>query len=202
LYAAGGAAAISVLTEPAQFDGALADLVAVASAVEVPAMRKDFLVDPYQLFEARAAGAGGALLILRILDDARLGAMLDAAAEAGLFVLLEAFDVHDLVRAAAALARERAGRPPVLVGVNTRDLATLEVNAGRLAALRSHVPAGVPAVAESGLSTPEEAAAAARVGYRVALVGGALMRSPDPCTRVRDLIAAGRDALAAREVVR
>ncbi len=220
LYAAGGAAAVSVLTEPERFGGDLADLEAVAGAVSIPAMRKDFLVDPYQVYEARATGAGGVLLILRMLDDARLGAMLDAAAECGLFALLEAFDRRDLERAAAIagardgahrdgahLGRARdagspAARPPILFGVNTRDLVTLEVDPDRLATLRAHLPSGGPAVAESGIATPAEAAAAARLGYRMALVGGALMRAADPAMRTRDLLAAGRAAIAAREAAR
>jgi indole-3-glycerol phosphate synthase len=220
LYAAGGACAVSVLTEPERFGGDLADLVAVAGAIAVPAMRKDFLVAPYQVYEARAAGAGGVLLILRMLDDARLGAMLDAAAECGLFALLEAFDRRDLERAralpavrdsgrregarheGARRAEARAPRPLILFGVNTRDLTTLEVDTDRLAALGTHLPSGGPAVAESGLDTPGEAAAAARLGYRMALVGGALMRAADPATRLREFLAAGRAAIAAREAAR
>ena len=122
-YASAGAAAISVLTEPHRFDGALEHLEAVAGAVDVPAMRKDFLVDPVQVWEGRVAGAGGVLLITRMLDDATLAAMLDAAAECGMFALVECFDAEDCRRTASAIG----GRDGVLVGVNTRDLRTLEV---------------------------------------------------------------------------
>lgn len=190
-YAAGGAAAISVLTEPTRFDGRPDDLRAVAAAVDVPVLRKDFLVDAYQVWEARAWGAGGVLLIVRMLDDATLAAMVDAAAEAGLFVLLEAFDAEELGRAGAVLDRGAEA----MVGVNTRDLVTLAVDPHRLADLAPAMPAGVVGVAESGLQTAEDAAAAARLGYRAALVGSALVRSADPRTLVADMRAAGAAAL-------
>ena len=175
-YVAGGAAAISVLTEPSRFDGDLADLEAVAAAVPVPAMRKDFLVDPIQVYEARAAGAGGVLLILRMLDDARLAALLDAAEELGLFVLLEAFDAEDLARVPADCRH--------LVGLNCRDLGTLEVEPDRFAALAGAFPAGCVRVAESGLETPEDAARVRSLGYDLGLVGTALMRASDPTALV------------------
>lgn len=201
-YAAGGAAAVSVLTEPARFDGSLEHLARVAATLaplDVPAMRKDFLVDPYQLHEARAAGAGGALLIVRMLSRDTLGEMLDCARDLSLFALLEAFDEDDLA-IAAELARPDparapgAGRPPVLVGVNCRDLQTLEVVPGRFAALAAQLPPGVPRVAESGLDQPADAARVVRDGYDVALVGGALMRAGDPRAAVRAFLAAGRGA--------
>jgi indole-3-glycerol phosphate synthase len=193
-YAGGGAAAVSVLTEPARFGGSLDDLaetVAALRPVGVPALRKDFLVDPCQLLEARAAGAGGALLIVAMLDDVLLGEMLATAAEHGLFVLLEAFDEADLERA-GTLAADRPGSAPVLVGVNTRDLRTLEVDAARLARLAPRLPPGIPAVAESGLHTAEDAGRAAGLGYRLALVGTALMRAADPGGLVAGMVAAGR----------
>ena len=190
-YAAAGAAAISVLTEPSRFDGALADLEAAASAAgSVPVMRKDFLVDPVQVAEAAAAGAGGVLLIARMLDDATLDACLQAAADAARFVLLEAFDRVDLERSAARVG-SWAGLP-LLVGVNTRDLSTLAVDPDRLASLAAHLPAGVPAVAESGLVGPEDAARVRRLGYPVALVGSALMSAEDPEGLLSAMIAAGR----------
>lgn len=191
-YAAAGAAAVSVLTEPSRFDGSLEDLRRAARALGaagIPAMRKDFLVDPWQVLEARACGAGGVLLILAMLDDATAGEMLSAAREQGLFVLLEAFDAADLERA----ARLAAGRSGVLAGVNTRDLRTLAVDPGRLESLAPLLPDGVPAVAESGIATPGDAARAAALGYRLALVGTALMRSPAPADLARDMIAAGRE---------
>jgi len=137
LYVAGGAAAVSVLTEPDRFGGELADLQAVAAAVAVPAMRKDFLVEPYQVYEARAAGAGGVLLILRILDDAQLGAMLDAAAECGLFALVEAFDRRDLERAKALRGATGSGSggttiSPVPIS-SARDAPGCPINSAKLA---------------------------------------------------------------------
>jgi len=193
VYAGAGAAALSVLTEPTRFGGRLAHLAAVARAVELPVLRKDFLVDPLQVLEARAHGASGVLLILALLDDARLEELLDEARACGLFVLLEAFTRAELVRAASVLARP--GRPQILVGVNTRDLVTLSVDRTRLSELAPHLPRSAPSVAESGLATPEDARAAAALGYRLALVGSALMTSPDPATSARALLAAGREAL-------
>ncbi|MFU8820095.1 MAG: indole-3-glycerol phosphate synthase TrpC [Gammaproteobacteria bacterium] len=196
-YGAAGAAAVSVLTEPARFGGSLADLGAAACALYprgVPAMRKDFLVAPWQVLEARAAGAGGVLLIVAMLADAALAELLAAAREQGLFVLLEAFDEADLERAAPWLGAA-PGAPPVLVGVNSRDLRTLAVDPGRLARLAPRLPPGVPAVAESGLHTAADAAAAAALGYRLALVGTALMRAANPEQLAAAMIAAGREAV-------
>ncbi len=196
-YAAGGAAAVSVLTEPSCFDGQLGHLADCAAALRplgVPVLRKDFLVDPYQLCEARAAGAGGALLIVRLLDDAMLAEMLDFARELRLFVLLEAFDEGDIDRAAAAIGRNAAAPDDVLLGVNCRDLESLAVERSRLAALAPRLPVGRTRVAESGLETPVDCAAAARAGYGMALVGGALMSAGDPEEAVRRMLAAGRAA--------
>lgn len=196
-YARGGAAAISVLTEPERFDGDLAHLERAARALAplgVPAMRKDFLVDARQLHEARVHGAGGALLIIRMLERARLVEMLDCAAELGLFVLLEAFDAAD-VAAAHALVRGWRGRPDdCLVGVNSRNLQTLQVVPDSLDALARTLPARYPRVAESGLATPADAARLARAGYSMALVGTALMSTDDPAALARAMIAAGRGA--------
>ena len=193
-YARGGAVALSVLTEPDAFAGHLDHLTAAATAVEIPAMRKDFLVDPYQVLETRAAGGGGILLIARILTDGRLQEMLDAAGEMGCFVLLEAFGVNDLDRVAPFVGR--ATPPRVLLGLNARDLATLEVDDRRLERLAPFFPPGALRVAESGFAAPADAARAARVGYRAALVGTTLMRHPDPASAIAALIAAGRAALA------
>jgi indole-3-glycerol phosphate synthase len=152
-------------------------------------MRKDFLVDPYQVWEARAWGAGGVLLIARMVDEVCLSEQLHAAREAGLFALVEAFDAEDLHRAARVIP---SGGPPVLVGVNTRDLTTLKVRASRLAELASALPPGVPAVAESGMRSADDLAASAKLGYRLGLVGTALMRSADPSGLVREMIRRGR----------
>lgn len=186
-YAAGGAAAISVLTEPSRFDGALAHLEEVAAAApNTPVMRKDFLVEPVQVLEARKAGASGVLLITTMLDDAKLRAMRDCAWEHGMFVLLESFDKEDLTRSSRFL--DGAGQ--LLIGVNTRDLRTLEVDAGRLRNLAPSLP-DAPCVAESGLHGPEDAARVAGWGYSMALVGTALMRSEDPTGLVAAMTDAG-----------
>jgi indole-3-glycerol phosphate synthase len=189
-YEAGGACALSVLTEPTRFEGELAHLAAAAGAVAAPVMRKDFLVDPLQVLEARAAGASGVLLVLRLLDDHQLEGMLAAAREHGLFVLLEAFDAADLSRAARVL--ERARRPALWIGVNARDLVTLAVDRDRHRVLASRLPSGVPCVAESGLERADDVRAARAAGYRLALVGSALMRAADPRSCARSLLAAGR----------
>jgi indole-3-glycerol phosphate synthase len=192
-YARGGAAAVSVLTEPSRFGGdlaQLADAAAVLAPHGVPVLRKDFLVEPYQLYESRAAGAGGVLLIVRLLDDARMSELLDCALEAGLFVLLEAFDDGDVAR--AAQAPQRGGQ--VLVGVNCRNLATLAVDPGRFRALASGLPRDRIRVAESGIGTPEDCAELVRSGYDMALVGGALMTAEDPEKAVAAMLAAGRAA--------
>ena len=153
-YAAGGAAAFSVLTEPSRFDGELAHLEEVVAAVpETPVMRKDFLIDPVQVLEARAAGASGVLLITTMLDDATLRAMLDCAFEHGMFVLLESFDEEDLVRSAQFLD----GKGQLLIGVNTRNLRTLDVDATRLETLAPLLP-DARCVAESGLRVADDAA--------------------------------------------
>jgi len=197
-YAAGGAAACSILTEPTRFDGELSHLDLATRTLlpyGVPAMRKDFLVDPYQVLEARAHGAAGVLLIVRMVPRERLVAMLDAAVDLGLFVLLEAFDADD-VAAAVSIAREREGRDEqVLMGLNCRDLESLAIDPGRFALLRDRLPAGWPAVAESGVATPDDAARVAALGYRLALVGTSLMRRADPTEAVRELLEAGRGAL-------
>ena len=189
-YASGGAAAISVLTEPSRFDGDLAHLESVAAAVPgTPVMRKDFLVDPAQVLEARKAGASGVLLITTMLDDAALGSMIDVAFEHGMFVLLESFDEDDLSRSAQML--DRGGQ--LLIGVNTRNLRTLEVDGGRLQRLGPSLP-DARCVAESGLHSAEDAARVAQWGYTMALVGTALMRSDEPTALVREMREAGSAA--------
>lgn len=189
-YAAGGAAAISVLTEPSRFDGELAHLEEVVEAVpNTPVMRKDFLVEPVQVLEARASGASGVLLITTMLDDAKLRAMLDCAFEHGMFVLLESFDEDDLRRSAQVIDNEGQ----LLIGVNTRNLRTLEVDTERLQKLGPLLP-DATCVAESGLRVPEDAARVTAWGYSMALVGTALMRSDDPTALVRSMREAGAAA--------
>ena len=198
-YARAGAAAVSVLTEPTRFDGSLEHLEVAARVLvrgrRVPAMRKDFLVDPYQVLEARAAGAGGVLVILRMLTDGAVAALLDCARELGLFVLLETFDESDIERA-HALVESRCDIPygTLLAGLNCRDLDTLQVVPGRLEALANTLPADVPRVAESGVASATDAARIAAAGYDLALVGSALMAASDPAGLVRELLSAGRGA--------
>jgi indole-3-glycerol phosphate synthase len=200
-YAKAGAAAVSILTEPSRFDGSLEDLVAGAGALsplQVPAMRKDFLVDAYQVLEGRAAGAGGVLAIIRMLPRPELERLVDSALELGMFVLLEAFDAPDIELAHVLVDARRERRDLLLVGVNSRDLATLKVVPGRLDALASSLPVDVKRVAESGVATPEDAARAAANGYDLALVGSALMSSPDPALLARTMLAEARAAVEMR----
>jgi indole-3-glycerol phosphate synthase len=197
-YADGGAAAISVLTEPSRFDGDLTHLEEVVAAVpNTPVMRKDFLVEPVQIQEARKAGASGVLLITTMLSDAKLREMLDRAWEHGLFVLLEAFDEEDLRRTSMLLENQadgdRAENGQLLVGVNTRNLRTLEVDPDRLRNLAPALPRA-RCVAESGLWLPEDAARVAGWGYQMALVGTALMRSDDPAALLSAMREAGSAA--------
>jgi indole-3-glycerol phosphate synthase len=192
-YAQAGAAAISVLTEPSRFDGELAHVTRSVQSLagRVPVMRKDFLVDPYQVYEARAAGAGGVLIILRMLPRDELLVLIEAAGESGLFALLEGFDEPDL-RLAQELVSKYARQLPLLVGVNCRDLATLEVVPGRLEELAPLLPDDVPKVAESGVTDERDAQRLAGCGYDVALVGSALMQAADPLQLARAMLAAGR----------
>ncbi len=196
-YAGAGACAVSVLTEPERFGGDIDHLRRVACALAplgVPAMAKDFLVAPEQLFAARLAGAGGVLLIVRMLDDARLTEMLDAAMGLGLFVLLEAFDAEDLDRASDVMGRRDFAPGRLLLGINCRDLRTLKVDTGRFDGMTEHFPAGSCRVAESGIETAGDAARVAALGYSVALVGTALMKTADPARLLQQMIEQGRAA--------
>ncbi|HEX6636683.1 MAG TPA: indole-3-glycerol-phosphate synthase [Steroidobacteraceae bacterium] len=198
-YASAGAAAVSILTEPSRFDGSLADLEQGARALQamsVPAMRKDFIVDRYQVLEGRYAGAGGVLAILRMIPRPALEQVIDTALEQRMFVLLEAFDEPDIELAHALVEARRAHRSQLLVGVNSRDLVTLKVVPGRLDALADKLPRDVKRVAESGVATAEDAARMARHGYDLALVGSALMSAADPAALARDMLSAARKARA------
>jgi indole-3-glycerol phosphate synthase len=198
-YARAGAAAVSVLTEPTRFDGSLDHLRIAAQALQplaVPAMRKDFLVDPYQVIEARAAGAGGVLAILRMLSPSELEALVAQARALELFVLLEAFDEQDLERLDGVL--RRLGGEGLLAGVNSRDLQTLQVIPSRLEQLAGRLPRGIPRVAESGVGSAEDARRVAEAGYDLALVGSALMSGNDPATLAGAMLSAARAARAAR----
>jgi indole-3-glycerol phosphate synthase len=195
-YATAGAAAVSVLTEPSEFQGELAHLELTARALQpvgIPAMRKDFLVDPYQVAEARVAGASGVLIILRMLAREELQALMAEAERLGLFVLLEAFDEADIELAHELVAGYRESpNPTVLVGVNCRDLVTLQVVPERLERLGPLLPRGVPRVAESGVTCAADAIRVRAAGYDIALVGSALMRTRDPEELLRQMLCAGR----------
>ena len=180
-YAAGGAAAISVLTEQRRFGGSLEDLRAVRAAVTTPLLRKDFIVTGYQLLEARAAGADLVLLIVAALDDVLLGDLHQQARELGLTVLTEVHDEAEVARALDVGA--------TLVGVNARNLKTLEVHADTFARLAALLPADVVKVAESGITGRDDAARFAAQGADVVLVGEALVRHGDPQAAVAELVA-------------
>jgi indole-3-glycerol phosphate synthase len=201
-YAQGGACAVSVLTEPTRFGGTLdhlAQAVAALTPLKVPAMRKDFLVDPYQVMEARAAGAGGVLVIVRMLDRSHITELLDCAAMLKMFVLLEAFDANDLAATSAILAPRKQHGEQVLVGLNCRDLDTLAIDLSRLEELADQLPTGHASVAESGVNSLEDVRKIVDASYRVALVGTTLMHSADPRKLLGDMLATGRErAMAVR----
>ena len=171
-YAAGGAAAISVLTEQRRFGGSLADLRAVRAAVDTPLLRKDFIVTDYQLWEARAAGADLALLIVAALDDDELRRLHDLAGELGLTTLVEVHDEAETERAVAL------GAP--LVGVNARNLKTLEIDQATFGRLAPQIPDDVVKVAESGVLGPDDVRRHVGEGARAVLVGEALVKDGDP----------------------
>jgi indole-3-glycerol phosphate synthase len=179
-YEAGGAAAISVLTEPRHFHGSLADLQAVRSSVSLPVLRKDFAIHPSQVIEARASGADAVLLIVAALTDADLRALLSAAEDLGLATLVETHADEDLHRALESDA--------TLIGVNARDLETLEVDVPGALARVQLVPDDRIAVFESGISTRANVDDALAAGASAILVGEALMRAADPARAVRKLL--------------
>jgi indole-3-glycerol phosphate synthase len=176
-YQAGGAAVISVLTEQRRFGGSLADLDAVRAAVELPVLRKDFTVDPYQIWEARAHGADLILLIVAALTDEELAEFLDLAARLGLHCLVETHTAEEVERAIAAGAR--------IIGVNVRNLKTLDVDRSVFAPLAAAIPAGCVVVAESGVRDLDDVSAYAAAGASAILVGEALVRTDSP----RELLA-------------
>jgi indole-3-glycerol phosphate synthase len=179
-----GASALSVLTEEAHFDGSLDDLARVASAVRAPVLRKDFILDPIQLYEARACGAAAVLLIVRLLGPGRLGELLALARELGLAGLVE---VHAEAELETAL-----GCGATLVGVNARDLDTLAVDPGLVARLLPAVPEGHVAVAESGLASRADVERVAARGADAVLVGTAISGASDPAAALRALLGVPR----------
>ena len=178
-YEAAGAAAISVLTEPVHFDGSLADLRAVHLATTIPVLRKDFLVHPAQLIEARVAGADAVLLIAAALSEIELKAMLNAAQDLELGALVEAHSAEDLAKALGIDAK--------VVGVNARDLESLDVHEDPALLLLESVPKDRIAVFESGISTRAQVERAMEAGAKAVLVGEALMRAEDPSAKLREL---------------
>lgn len=185
-YESGGAAAVSVLTEQRRFGGSLADLDAVRAAVDVPVLRKDFMVDEYQFHEARAHGADIVLIIVAALDDAQLKDQLALSASLGMAALVETHTVEELERATEVGA--------TLVGVNTRNLKDLSVDSARFAQLAAHAPPGAVLVAESGVTGADTVAEYARAGAHLGLVGEALVTGGDPAAAVAAFTAAGRAA--------
>jgi len=183
-YATGGAAAISVLTEPNHFDGSLDDLAAVAAAVGVPALKKDFHIDPLQLHEARAHGATAALLIVRALSPQRLGEMLSMARSLALETIVEVRDADEL-RLALDLGA-------TIIGINNRNLETLEIDPSTSERLLPLIPASVIAIAESGMTSRRDVERVAALGADAVLVGSSLSASSDPAALVRELASVPR----------
>ncbi len=182
-YEAGGAAVISVLTERSRFGGSLDDLVAVRRAVDVPVLRKDFIVSSYQLWEARVHGADMALLIVAALDQNALVSLVERARSLGLTPLVECHTVDEVSRAVDAGAD--------VIGVNARDLRTLEVDRAVFAKVAPHIPDHVVRIAESGVRGPHDVIEYARAGADAVLVGESLVTGGDPRSAVADLVAAG-----------
>jgi indole-3-glycerol phosphate synthase len=183
VYAASGAAAISILTDARYFGGSDTDLADARGACQLPALRKDFVVDAYQIYEARAIGADAVLLIVRALSDAQLRALLELSRELQLDALVETHSADEVRRALDAGAQ--------MIGVNNRDLDTLVTDVSLASSLRALVPADRAFVAESGISNPEQIASLADAGVDAVLIGEALLRADAPGARLRALAAAG-----------
>ncbi|MBM3820648.1 MAG: indole-3-glycerol phosphate synthase TrpC [Acidimicrobiia bacterium] len=184
-YEQGGAAAISVLTEPTFFDGALDHLTAVRAAVRTPLLRKDFIVDEYQLFEAKAAGADAALLIVAALEQVELMRLQARAWDLGLATLVEVHDEDELMRAIDSGAR--------IIGVNNRNLRTLTVDVDGSYRLAAKMPRGIIAVSESGLQSRADLEKLTKAGYRAFLIGERFMTDPDPARALTELLG-GRES--------
>jgi indole-3-glycerol phosphate synthase len=179
-YAAAGAACASVLTDAKFFGGCLDDLRAVRAAVDIPVIRKDFILDPYQVYEARAAGADAILLIAECLDDGPLAELHALAAELGMAALVELYEPENLPRVLAV--------SPALVGVNNRDLKTMTVRLEHSLDLRTRVPEGIVFVSESGIKTRADIERLQHAGVNAFLIGETLMRADDPALALRGLI--------------
>jgi indole-3-glycerol phosphate synthase len=181
-YERGGAVAASILTEEPNFGGSLGDLEAAREACGLPLLRKDFIVDPFQIAEAARAGADAILLIVAALGDPELDSLMRAAAAAGLDVLVEVHDAGELERALRLGAE--------IIGVNNRDLRDFTVDVGRTGRLMSQVPGDVIVVSESGISSTAQLEELRDAGVQAVLVGEALMRAPDPAIALRTLLGA------------
>ena len=182
-YEAGGASVISVLTEPRHFGGSLEDLAAVRERVAVPVLRKDFVISSYQLWEARAHGADMVLLIVAALEQNALVSLVERAISIGLVPLVEVHTDAEVVRAVEAGAK--------VIGVNARDLTTLEMDRGVFARLAPMIPSHVVKIAESGIRGPRDLFAYAAAGADAVLVGESLVTGKDPRSAVADLVTAG-----------
>lgn len=187
-YAHAGAAAISVLTDAVDFGGSLADLDAVHDAVQIPVLRKDFVVDPVQVAEARVAGADWVLLIVALLDGALLDECLDAARRANAHAIVE---VHDETELARALDSDVE-----CIGINNRDLRTLRTDLSTFGRLRAQVPDSVVCISESGIREPADAARLVLEGADSVLLGEVLMRADDPVAACAAMVVAAREAAA------
>lgn len=182
-YESGGASVISVLTEQRRFGGSLADLAAVRAAVDIPVLRKDFVVSSYQVWEARAHGADVVLLIVSALEQEALVSLVERVHSLGMAALVEVHDAHEVTRAVDAGAR--------VIGVNCRDLKTLEVDRTTFARVCPSIPDGIFRIAESGVRGPHDVLDFARAGAHAVLVGESLVTGKDPRSAVADLVAAG-----------
>lgn len=183
LYAAGGARAISVLTEQRRFGGSLADLAAVRAAVDIPVLRKDFIVSPYQVHEARAYGADLVLLIVAALDQPVLHGLLERVESLGMTALVEVHTEAEADRALEAGAK--------VIGVNARDLTTLTIDRDVFARIAPGLPSDIISIAESGVRGPADLMSYAGAGAHAVLVGEGLVTSGDPRSAVSDLVTAG-----------
>jgi indole-3-glycerol phosphate synthase len=183
-YQTGGASAISVLTEERRFGGSLRDLTEVRAAVELPVLRKDFIAEPYQVFEARAADADLVLLIVAALDQAALHELHDLVLQLGMTPLVEAHSADEVARALDVGAQ--------VVGINARDLSTFELDRDLFGTLADRIPSGVVRVAESAVKEPADVAHYRAAGADVVLIGEALVTGDDPVATLESFLEAGR----------
>jgi len=191
VYVNGGANVISVLTEPTKFSGSLNDLDDISKTFsKALTMRKDFLVEPYQVSEAFMHGASGVLLITAMLSDAMLRMMIDRAIEHQMFVLLESFDEEDMQRSKDIISEYGSQGANILLGVNCRDLRTLDVSFSRFEELSVLIPQDVMCIAESGITEASEIEFLSQIGYSGALIGTSLMQSENPGQLLKEMMMA------------